>query len=343
MKLDWKAGLGLVISVVLLWWLFKDQDPAALWAQIREANPWLFLASVVVATSAYAIRAVRWKVLLTPVDAGTTFYSRWATTMVGFMANNVLPARIGEFVRAFALGKVERIPVSGVFGTLVVARFLDTVAVVSLLFVALAFPSFPAEAEVMGRPVAAFARTAALVVAAIVVAVILIIAQPHIIVGLAERFSSLLPGAAGPRVVAGLRSFLDGLAVLRTPSLFVRALGWSFLHWTYYALSFWLALAAFGIDVGYSGALFTQAMVAVGVAIPSAPGFFGTWHGAAQIALVGPYGVNEAQALAFATSYHLGGFLPITILGLYYAWRLQISLTEASAPGGGATPSPQEA
>ena len=69
-------------------------------------------------------------------------------------------------------------------------------------------------------------------------------------------------------------------------------------------------------------------MVAAGVAIPSAPGFFGTWHTAAQIGLVGPYGVDETQALAFATGYHLGGFIPITVLGFYYAWRLQISLTE---------------
>jgi len=331
LKLDWKAGLGLLISAALLWWLFKDQDPAVLWAQIREANPWLFLASIVVATSAYAIRAVRWKILLTPVGAETSFRSRWGAIMVGFMANNLLPARIGEFVRAFAMGKAETLPVSGVFGTLVVARFLDGLAVIALLLVALAFPSFPADATVSGRPVGQFAGMVALIVSAIMVVIIVVIAQPRLIVGVAERFTSVLPGGAGPKVIAGLRSFLDGLAVLRSPALFSKALAWSLVHWAYYATSFWLALEAFGIRVGYSGALFTQAMVAAGVSIPSAPGFFGTWHAAAQVALVGPYGIAEPKALAFAASYHLGGFIPITVLGLYYAWRLQISLTEAGA------------
>ncbi len=333
MKLDWKAVLGLIISVGLLWWLFKDQDPGAIWAQIREADPWLFIAAVAVATSAYAIRAVRWNVLLQPVAPDTSFRNRWATIMIGFGANNILPARIGEFVRAYALGKVEKAPFSGTFGTLVVARFLDAVAVIVLLLFALAVPSFPAEAEVLGRPVAQFARTSALFVGGVLLAVAVVVARPRLIVRLAERFSGLLPGQAGPRVVGALRSFLDGLSVLRTPSLLGRALGWSLLHWAYYGLSFWLALEAFGIDVGYAGALFTQAMVAVGVSIPSAPGFFGTWHAAAQIALVGPYGVEEARALAFATGYHLGGFVPITVLGFYYAWRLKISIGEARSPG----------
>jgi uncharacterized membrane protein YbhN (UPF0104 family) len=186
----------------------------------------------------------------------------------------------------------------------------------------------------MGQPVGEFARTAALLVSALLIAMVVVISQPRLIVGVAERFSSVLPGGAGPKVMAGLRSFLDGLAVLRSPALFSKALAWSLVHWAYYATSFWLALEAFGIRVGYSGAVFTQAMVAAGVSIPSAPGFFGTWHTAAQVALVGPYGIGEAKALAFATSYHLGGFVPITVLGLYYAWRLQISLTEAGGKDG---------
>ncbi len=337
MKLDWKALLGVVISVALLWWLFKDQDPAALWAQIREANLWLFLAAVTVATSAYAIRAIRWNVLLQPVKPDTSFRNRWATIMIGFGANNILPARIGEFVRAYALGKVESVPFSGTFGTLVVARFLDAVAVILLLLFALAVPSFPAEAEVLGQPVAQFARTAAIFVGGVLLAALVVVARPRLIVRLAERFSGLLPGRAGPRVVGALTSFLDGLSVLRSPSLLGRAVGWSIVHWAYYGLSFWLALEAFGIEVGYAGALFTQAMVAVGVSIPSAPGFFGTWHAAAQIALVGPYGVEEARALAFATGYHLGGFIPITILGFYYAWKLKISLGVARDPDSVAT------
>jgi len=336
-KLDWKAGLGIAISAGLLWWLFRDLDVAEFMAQVRQANPWLFLASVLVATSAYLIRTVRWGVLLDPVAPHTSFANRWATIMIGFMANNVLPARIGEIVRAYALNRVEPVPVSAAFGTLVMARLLDGVGVLLLLMVALALPNFPAEATVLGTPVLVFARGIAIVLAGALAVLFALLIWPQHTVGFSEAVATrVLPSRAAQWVVAALESFLQGIAAVRSPVLFAKALALSVVHWAYYGLSFWLALAAFGIDVGYGGALFVQAMVAVGVALPSAPGFVGTWHAAARVALVGAYSVSEPQALAFATSFHLAGFIPITLLGFYYAWKLGISLdtgrNEPAAP-----------
>lgn len=331
MKLDWKAALGIAISAGLLWWLFKDQDLGDLWAQIRAADPWLFLASVVVATSAYLIRALRWGLLLHPVAPNTSLYNRWATTIVGFMANNVLPARLGEFVRPYALSRVEPVTMSAALGTLVMARLLDGVGLIVLLAIALALPSFPEGATVLGQPVAVFARGGAMVFGGALLVLLLLLLWPERTLGVARWCSRILPRAFADKLLAILESFLDGVSSLRSPMLFAKALALSVIHWAYYGLSFWLALAAFGIRVGYPGALFTQAMVAIGVAVPSAPGFFGTWHTAAQIALVGPYGIPETQALAFATSFHLGGFVPITVLGFYYAWKLGISIKPPEA------------
>ncbi len=326
MKLDWKAVLGIAISVGLLWWLFKDQDLGELWGQIRAANPWLFLASIIVATSAFLIRAIRWGLLLHPVAPNTSLYNRWATTLIGFMSNNVLPARLGEFVRPYALSRVEPVTMSAALGTLVMARILDGVALIALLIVALSLPSFPEGATVLGQPVAVFARGGALIFGGALVFLLVLLLWPGRTMAVAKWTTGVLPAALAERVLSILSSFLDGVSSLRNPVLFAKALALSLVHWAYYGLSFWLALEAFGIKVGYAGALFTQAMVAIGVAVPSAPGFFGTWHTAAQIALVGPYGVPETQALAFATSLHLGGFVPITALGFFYAWKLGISI-----------------
>ena len=333
MKLDWKAVLGVAISVALMWWLFRDLDLVAFMEELRQANVALFLGSVVVATSAYLIRAVRWGVLLHPVAPGTSLYNRWATIMIGFMANNVLPARLGEFVRAYAINRVEPVPVSAAFGTLVMARLLDGVGVLAFLMVALAMPTFPEGAEVMGQPVLLFARGFAAALAIALGGLFILLMWPRRTVEIADKVcSAILPERAARWVVVALEAFLGGVSALRNPGLLFKSLVLSLIHWAFYAVSFWMAMLAFDIHVGYPGALFVQAMVALGVALPSAPGFVGTWHAAARVALVGVYGVAEPQALAFATSFHLGGFIPITALGLYYAWKLGISLGAAAPP-----------
>jgi hypothetical protein len=90
-------------------------------------------------------------------------------------------------------------------------------------------------------------------------------------------------------------------------------------------------MLAFGIDTGFVSAIFTEAVVGFGVALPAAPGFFGTFHFSANVALSDIYGVPEAQSLAFAFGYHFGGWVPITAIGLWYAWRLGLSLGEMSS------------
>lgn len=336
MKVDWKVVLGFAISAFLLWWLFKDQDFAEIWAQIRQADMAAFTLAVFIATSAYFVRAVRWGVLLHPVRQGTTLYHRWATTLIGFMANNLLPARIGEVVRAYAMSRVETAPISGVLGTLVVARFLDAVAVFGLMAIAALHPSFPTAGTIGGTSVASLARIVGIVLLSGIVGVALLLRWPQVPLRVIATVARVAGEQRAKRITWIASSFIDGLSVLRNPTLLGKALFWSLLHWTYYGLSFLFAMRAFGIDEGYGAALVVQGLVAIGVAVPSAPGFFGTWHGAAQVALVGTYGVAETNALAFATAFHLGGFVPVTLLGLYYAWRLRISVT-------GAAPEPQPA
>ena len=119
------------------------------------------------------------------------------------------------------------------------------------------------------------------------------------------------------------------------PKLLLLAFGWSLAFWGWHGVSFWLGMLAFGIDTGFASAIFTEAVVGFGVALPSAPGFFGTFHFAANLALSDVYGVAEPQALAFAFGYHFGGWVPITLIGLWYAWRLGISLGRCRGGGGG--------
>jgi uncharacterized protein (TIRG00374 family) len=241
---------------------------------------------------------------------------------IGFMANNLLPARVGEFARAYALSRMEPVSTSGAFGSLVVERILDGVAILLLLTLAMLSPAFPGDATVAGRPVILVAWGFLAVLGALLLVVAGLLFQPDRVASWLGRLATLLPPAAGQLLLDVMVTFLAGLRTFQRPTLLLGALAWSVGFWAWNGVSFWLALEAFGIGVGYSGALFVQAMIALGVAVPSAPGFFGTFHAAALVALSEVYGIPDGPTLAFAFGYHLGGFVPVTLIGLWYAWRL---------------------
>ncbi|MEE2669109.1 MAG: lysylphosphatidylglycerol synthase transmembrane domain-containing protein [Gemmatimonadota bacterium] len=329
MKLNWKAVAGIAVSAFFIWWVLRGEDFSEIFTQIVTANPWYFIASIFVGTAGYFVRALRWRVLLLPLKANTRLRSRFSGVSIGFAANNIFPARLGEIARAFALSRSESLPVSGVFGSLVVERFLDSIVLVTMFLVPMAFRSFPgADGLLNGTVSSAMLGTTfgALTIFVTGLVVLLIFLKP--LVQAARKVCLKIPGVAGSWIISALETIPRALQVLRHPVLLTKALLWSYAFWLWHGLSFWLGFKAFGIDLGFEAALFTMAVVGFAVAIPAAPGFFGTFQLGTDLSLSGVYGVPEATALAFSFGYHLGGFFPITIIGLYYASRLGFSLRE---------------
>lgn len=321
--------LGIAISVALLWWAFKDEDFGKIVAELKLADPWWFILSVIAATAVFWPRAWRWKTLLEPVSAGTTFQSRFRATTIGFMGNNLLPARIGEFARVFALSRLEKVPLVAGLGSLVIERLFDAVFVVGLLFVALALPGVPDIGAVRGANLTAIANTLAVLIAVAFVMGTLLVIFPKRSVGFFERYiARILPRAVRRPIVDALEAFLSGLAILRSPRLVASATLQSAGLWLFNALGFYLGFKAFGIDVPFSGALLLQSVIALAVSVPSGPGFFGLFEAGALLVLNQLYHIETELVLAFALGFHLGGFIPVTLIGLFYAWRLGISLRD---------------
>lgn len=324
--MNWKTLLGFALSAFLIWWTLHDTDLAAVWAAIRGAD-FLFLgASVFVATTGFFWRALRWKVLLHPVEPDTRFRDRWAAVNIGFMANNVLPARVGEFARAYSFARLDRrVSVSAAFGSLVVERVLDALVLASFLVGTVLMPSFP-DVD-LGTRFTAILQSAVVLLAGVGVVLVLLLVFPTFVVRITEAVARrVLPEGMAARVIEALEAFLQALGVVRSPILLVQALAWSFFFWFWHGISFWLGMRAFDIDAGWVAAFFTEAVVGFGVALPAAPGFFGTFHASAEFALDTVYAVGEIPTLAFAYGYHLGGFIPVTLMGLWYANRLGLSL-----------------
>lgn len=330
----WKAVFGVLVTILLFWWVLHDVDFGEVWAQIRQGDMLLLLAAVSVATFGFVIRAMRWKVLLTPLRPDTTLHSRFAAVSVGFMANNVLPARVGEFARAYVFSKIAPVSASGAFGTLVVERVLDGLTLLSFLLFAIWWPTFPGSDVLAEGRMGSALQVIVVVLAVLIGLMVILIVWPRPFIRAAERVAAKLPGDLARPVVDALEAFLGSLGILRSPVLLVKAVLWSVGFWLFHGVSFWLGMLAFGIDAGpdpFIAAIFTEAVVGFGVAIPSAPGFFGTFHASAEWALTGVYGVPEAQSLAFAFGYHFGGWIPITAIGLWYVWKLGLTLKEVES------------
>lgn len=332
MRRHWgKTLVGLGVTALALWYVLRGEDFGEIWATIREGDLVLLVAAVTVATFGFLIRAMRWKVLLAPVKSDTTLRARFASVSIGFMANNVLPARVGEFARAYALSRMEPVSAGAAFGSLVVERFLDGVVLLLLLVVPVLLPGFPSEGALSSGLGAGILRGGVVLVSVVMATLVVMAVWPRAFLRVAERASGVLPRGVARPVVDALQALLDAVAVLRSPRLLFLAFTWTVFFWLFHGLSFWLGMLAFGIDTGLVSAWFTEAVVGFGVALPAAPGFFGTFHASAEFALTSVYGVDTAQSLAFAFGYHFGGWIPITLIGLVYAWRLGLSLGDVGA------------
>lgn len=332
MRKHWgKAVLGLAVTAFFLWLALRDIPFSQVWAEMQRGDPLLLTACIVVATLGFAIRAVRWKILLAPVRKDTSFGSRFAAVSIGFMANNVLPARVGEFARALALSRLEPVRASGAFGSLVIERVLDGIVLLAFLILPVLSADFPGAALFDSGYGAALLRFGIVGVVVVLLALVAMAVFPAGFVRVVEAFARILPTRLGRPLVAALESFLESVEILRSPKLLLAAMAWSIFFWTFHASSFWLGMLAYGIDTGFVSAIFTTAVVGFGVALPSAPGFFGVFQAAARFALADVYGVPLAQALAFGFAYNIGTWIPITAIGLGYAWKLGMSLTDVGS------------
>jgi uncharacterized protein (TIRG00374 family) len=327
--LDWKAALGIAISIAALYYVFRDQDLGALVGEVRRADPFYFALATVAATGVFWIRAWRWKALLDSVRPDTTFRSRFAATTIGFMGNNLFPARVGEFMRPLALARAEQLPVVSCFTSLVLERMFDALTVIALLFLSTALPGLPGfQGAEPHTTRAVFVGVAMIALLAVLVPFVI---WPDRAVRGAERVVGRLPERVRRPIIDSLEAFLKGAGALRDPVLLLRAGGWSLVLWLFNAFGFWLAFRAFDLPFSFTAALFFQGMLVIAVAIPSAPGFFGLYEGMAKIVLVGMWSADTTKSMAFASAYHIAGFIPVTLIGLYYANRLGISAQDAAA------------
>jgi uncharacterized protein (TIRG00374 family) len=238
------------------------------------------------------------------------------------MVNNLLPARLGEFVRAFVIGRSERVSRSAAFATIVYERVVDVFVLILLLWYCMVTISGP---DWLGRS-AGILIVFNVALLALLFAMVRWRARFRAI--LASLFRALPDGARG-RLDTSADSFIDGLGVVTQPRSLLPIALLSAVVWGCAVLGVYFCVLAFGFNVPFLASVFLIVVISIGSMIPSAPAFLGTMQYACVISLAA-FGVPRADALAYSTLYHATQFFPITLAGLYYAWRSQLQLSDLS-------------
>jgi len=335
MKFGWRGALGVTLSAVALWWTLRDVHFASVMLHVRRADPLLLALSTVAATGIFPLRARRWRPILHSVTPDLPFGPLWRSTAIGMMVSNVVPARAGELARAYALARETRqVPFTAAFASVAVDRVFDASVVLLLMFGAMLDPRFSRGAVVAGQPASRIIAGGAIFAGAALAVLYLMARFPNAVGGAFETVARRISPRLQRRGGELLRTFASGLGVLRRPALFGEVVWWTLVHWLLNALAFWLGFRAVGIDAPLTAALFLQGLIAIGVALPSAPGFFGIFELFAKAGLT-IYGVDDDLAVAWAIAFHFLSFIPITLIGTFYFVRLGLHMREIEA----ATPS----
>lgn len=330
MKKHFRAVLGIALSVALLWWAFRNVSFSRVVHELAQANPWQFAIATILATVVFPLRARRWRTILDPIYARLPFGPLWRATAIGMMVNNVVPARAGEVARAYVLTRETRVPFATSIASLAVDRIFDAVVLLLLALTAVFDPRFPQGATVAGQSVGRWAALGTIPVVLVAVLLYALVFFPARLIRLFEIFARRLSPRIEARGRVALATFAEGLSVLRSPGHFFAVFLWTVLHWLCNALAWWIAMKAVGIHVPFSATLLLQALVAVGVAVPAAPGYFGIFETVGVLGLA-LYGVPAPLATSWALGFHILSFLPITIIGVFYSTRLGFNLKDLRA------------
>lgn len=309
----------MLISVVLVGWVVWHTDWNEVWLRLREANPALLLASGAAVGVGIFLRTWRWQIMLEPELPERRYGDLLDIVNLGYLANNLLPARLGDVIRSYLAAEWTPASFTFALSTTAVERVLDTLVVVTMLFGVLPFLPVPPEAAQAGGllGIAFFAAGIVLVVMAWYKT------QSEKLIRAVLRPLPINEAVWSERIVA----LLEGFAVVRQPMRFARVLLSTALIWVVAIASYWFVFLAFNLNLDFVAGAFVISVAALGMAIPSGPASTGTYDAAASGALQ-ILGVVQGLAGGVAVILHAINFIVITLFGLWSLGKRGLTLNK---------------
>lgn len=311
---QWQLWLSLLISALFLWLALAGLDLASVWRSMRAVQVGWLVPAMLAYFVTVAVRTWRWAYLLRPVRP-IRLPRLFPVMVLGYLANNLYPFRVGELLRAYLVRRREALPISASLATIVVERIFDGLAILTLVFVALPFAPLPGVGLQRGLLLASAAFGGALL------AFLLLAARPQLAQAVAGRVISWLPVVRLRAPLLGMsQRFLGGLAALRSGRAVAATFLASLVIWLVEVGKFWLVMQAFPFAVSFFVLLLMNGVVNMATILPSAPGYVGTFD-APGIAVLVLYGVAEGPAGAFTLVLHFVLWLPSVLVGLLFMVR----------------------
>ncbi len=310
--------VGFGLSAVALFLAFRNVEFSDVGEALRSAAYGWIVPAVALIVASLVVRAVRWRLLFYP-NTNLRFGNVFGSLNAGYFVNTVLPARLGEVVRAVMISRLENVRTAHAISTVVVERVLDLLTTILILGLLIPFVSLPEES------VTPLIVATGLAIAALVV-MIVAGANAELTHRLARIFTSRLPERWSERLHHLLDSMLDGFKVLSNLGVAIRLIVLSVVIWLLLAVAMECMLLAFHLDLPLTAPLFVLALIQLSFIIPSTPGHVGVFQFAAVEALRIGYDADPNAALSFALVTNVVSFAPPALLGLWFIWRSGASL-----------------
>ena len=319
-----KFILGVLISVIGLYYAFRQINFWELWIIIKNVNFILVILAIVILLLSNVIRAWRWQILVKPIK-DVSFEPAFSSIMIGYFGNSVLPFRMGEFLRAFVVADKTSLTASTAFGTIVIERILDFIGLSTVIL--LIMTVYPLTS----------------VGGSIIIGVIVLSLTAFIFFFLFGGFkssllvkiekSSLLRIGLLHKILPFIKNFLDGATTIRATNKLGIILLYTLIIWIMYYCSTYLATIATGIELEWFGFGVLLISTTLAISIPAAPGYIGTYHAAAVYILTNLFDVGRIDAQAAAIILHAVGTIPIVIIGAGYFLNSSLNFKDIKDQG----------
>ena len=325
-----RVWLGFLVTLVFLALLLRQVDVSRLWGALLGTNYLFLLPAIPFYFVGVWLRAVRWRHLLAPISPLSSA-QLFPYVVIGYMANDVLPLRVGELVRTYLLGERHKLAKTSVLGTIALERISDGLTLVGFMAcIALFVPLSGWMGQVLSLMALLFLGALALLA---------------LVLSSRERLQWLtalhLP-ASSARLYAQVRSvvggFLDGMAALRRPQRLAAVAFYAVLVWISEAGVFYLVGWAMGLTIPLFLYVLAMAVANLATAVPSSQAGIGPFEYFCALTLI-LFGMDTSLAAAYALLVHVVLILPIVFLGLGYLWLEQLSLAQV-VQRAGAQPAP---
>lgn len=314
-------AFGLIISAIFLYLALNNVNFGEMWTALRHANYWYVIPYSAFTVFGMWVRAYRWRFMTDHIKR-ISLKSLFSSTMIGFMAINLLPARLGEVVRAYSLGAKEKVSKSATFATIILERIFDLMALLVLVWFTLVFFPAPEEIKKVGY-------LTLIIIAGILLILYFLKTKTAPTLAILEKPFFFLKQSWRNKAKELFEKFATGLAIL----VDFRTLWWviivSIFLWFATALSNYLVFLAFDMKPPVYASFILLIFVAFGISLPSSPGFIGTFQFACILALRF-FKIPESTAFSISVVLWVGNFLPVTLIGLYYLKKEHLSLRRVS-------------